>query len=136
MLMVVASYAMAPDWMWMYYIDSRQVSWLFLVYVLISLYGLPLIAGLFLGQELYARRKIYWLAAILACLLVEGLLLALLWDRYNFISDYLGFLQRKGQPLVGSTHPLALLLNMGGVILLVVAVYLWRRLKKLYASLN
>ncbi len=130
LLLVAVSYALNPDWMWMYYIDPDEVSWPAICYILIGLYVIPLLCGIYLGHELYLNGRWSWIAGMAATLLLELALLFLLWDRYNFIGTYVDFPARRGEPLVGSTGTLALVMNIGGASAVVMGVYLWRRLKK------
>lgn len=129
-VLVALSYGLNPAWMWMYYVDPQSVSVPALLYVLIGLYALPWIAGYAIGLELIRRSRNAWRTAVAAALVMEGWLLAELWDRYNCLADYQQFLQGECRPLLGSTEPLALVLNLGGLMLVGLAVFLGWRLKR------
>ncbi|MDQ7062960.1 MAG: hypothetical protein Q9P90_01810 [candidate division KSB1 bacterium] len=129
-MLVLVSYALNPAWMWMYYVDPLTVSLAGLVYAVIGLYALPWIAGYALGLELIRRGRKAWLAAILVSLLVEGWLLVALWERYNCLANYLQFQRSECQPLIGSTAPLAIVLNVGGGFMVLAGGYFWWQLKR------
>lgn len=130
MALVLVSYGLAPDWMWMYFIDHHSVSVFAVGYVLLMLYILPLVVGIVLGQILYQAGKTWWRVSVIVCVGIEAALLAGLWRRYNTVATSGEYITGRGETLLGGTGTLAVVMNIGGVVCALTAVYWWRRLAK------
>ena len=82
-LVAMLSYLVAPDWMWMYFLDPDEVAWslplipvgYLFVYVVGFAAAIPLRAG--------SRRM--WRGALAATLAMEVVVLGITWDRYHEI---------------------------------------------------
>ena len=104
------SYALAPDWMWMYWIEPARVSWAlpgiaigyFFVFCL-SFAGATAIREL--GPRIQA-------AAIVAALAGEVGIVAITWDRYHRIGTTSEWLQVRAHELF-SLHPTGVARTIG-----------------------
>lgn len=92
-----ASYLVAPDWMWMYFLAPDPVAW-----------SLPLIAvgylvtfalGFALAQSLRVLGRGYVIVASATMLIAELAVVAVTWDRYRSVGT-------KDEWLSGSAHSL------------------------------
>jgi hypothetical protein len=131
--LVMVSYVLYPDWMWMYFISTadlsfaRQISLLGGVFWI--LYVIPFLAGYFGGLVFHAKNKMAWWAGILLNLNLEGLLLFTFWDRYGAIGTREEFF--TGSALaVTDFHVPGVLLNGGGIPLVILGVRQWWRLRR------
>jgi hypothetical protein len=131
LVLVVVSYIFYPDWMWMYFVTAKELGILMqaaiVVYVLLALYLLPFVAGYFLGANFYSTNKIIWWASVFLNLAIEGLLIIALWNRYNSVGTLEEFLNGTTRSLT-DFHLLSGLLNGGGILLVVLGIWQWRRL--------
>lgn len=93
----VISYFIEPDWMWMYFLDPDEVSWVVpLIPVgFLLLYALAFAAAVSLRQ---LDRLALWAAGALA-LLAEIVVVAVTWDRYRLVGT-------RQEWLTGSAHEL------------------------------
>jgi hypothetical protein len=79
------SYAIAPDWMWMYFIDPSTAVWTIPVITLGYLFFYVL--GFAAAVSLRAYSRMALKAAIASALLLEAAVVALTWDRYHLIGS-------------------------------------------------
>jgi hypothetical protein len=130
--LVMASYVFYPDWMWMYFVSTKALGFTLqtaiVAYVFLMLYAIPFIAGYFWGSTFRANKKA-WLASIISNLALEGLLIFALWDRYSAVGTREEFLQ-GATVSVSDFHLLGVLLNGGGILLVIFGVWQWRRLRQ------
>ncbi len=130
--LVMSSYVLYPDWMWMYFVSTKaldpaqQIA--IVVYVFLMLYVPPFLAGYFLGSIFRANKKAWW-SGIILNLALEGLLIFALWDRYNAVGTREEFLQ-GATVSVSDFHLLGVLLNGGGILLVIFGVWQWWRLRR------
>lgn len=98
----VISYFIEPDWMWMYFLDPDEVSWVVpLIPVgFLLLYALAFAAAVSLRQ---LDRLALWAAGALA-LLAEIVVVAVTWDRYRLVGTRQEWLADKAHELF-STSP-------------------------------
>ena len=78
-----ASYFLAPDWMWMYFVESDRLVWtlpLMLAGYLVT-FGL----GFAAAQGLRSLGRGYVLGASVAMLIAELSVIAITWDRYRLV---------------------------------------------------
>ena len=127
--LVAASYAIAPDWMWMYYLAADEVSVAGLIYVAVVLYLLPYFAGLFLGQQLSALSFRAWELGVAGCVFLQMALLVGWWQRYSQVGTMEEFFSGAARSLT-SAQPLGTILNAGTVVLVAIAWWQWRSLRK------
>jgi hypothetical protein len=131
--LAVAGYVFYPDWMWMYFVSTKELHLALQIAVVgclvLMLYLLPFVAGYFLGLTISMQNKLAWWAGIILNLIIEGLLLLALWDRYNAVGTIEDFLNGTTVPLT-DFHLLSVLLNGGGILLVVLGVWQWRRLRQ------
>jgi magnesium-transporting ATPase (P-type) len=131
--LVVVSYVLFPDWMWMYFIGTkdlslaRQVS--LLGAVLWIIYIIPFLAGYFWGQAFRAKSKMAWWAGILVNLALEGLLIFTFWDRYRVIGTRDEFFHGTAVSIAEFQLP-GVLLTSGGVLLVIFGIRQWWRLRR------
>ena len=100
-LVAMLSYLVAPDWMWMYFLDPDEVAWslplipvgYLFVYVVGFAAAIPLRAG--------SRRM--WLGALAATLAMEVVVLGITWDRYHEIGTTREWLNNAAHELFTAT---------------------------------
>lgn len=129
--LVMASYVLYPDWMWMYFVSTKMLGFALqtavVAYVFLMLYVIPFIAGYFLGSAFRANKKVWW-SGMIVNLALEGLLIFSLWDRYSAVGTREEFLQGATVSVSGF-HLLGVLLNGGGILLVIFGAWQWRRLR-------
>lgn len=127
---VAVSYAVAPDWMWMYYVRPNEVTAAGLLYVALVFYCLPYATGVFIGQHvcLHGQRR-RWMIGVITCVIVQVALLVGWWQRYTRVGTAEEFFAGVAQPLVAA-QPLNIILNVGTVVLAALAYWQWRALRK------
>lgn len=129
--LVMASYVLYPDWMWMYFVStkalglSQQIA--IVGYVFLLLYVIPFVAGYFWGITFSSKNKFVWWAGIILNVVIEVLLIVILWDRYRAVGTREEFLQGTTLSLT-DFHTLSLVLNGGGILLVILGVWQWWRL--------
>ncbi len=130
--LVMASYVFYPDWMWMYFVSTEGLGFAqqmaIVAYVFLMLYSPPFLAGYFWGSTFRANKKAWW-AGIILNLALEGLLIFALWDRYSAVGTREEFL-RGATMSVSDFHLLGVLLNGGGILLVILAAWQWWRLRR------
>ena len=91
------SYVIAPDWMWMYFLDPSDVSWTvpFIAPAYLFVYASSFAAGVALAQ---GSRSWTWAAAV-ASLMLEAAVVAVTWDRYREVGT-------RAEWLDGTAHQL------------------------------
>lgn len=96
-IVAFVSYAVAPDWMWMYFLSPSKVAWalpeIAIGYVVVFLVGFA--AGV--GLRPLGRRAAAVAAA--AMIVAELVVVAITWPRYHLIGT-------RAQWLAGSAHEL------------------------------
>lgn len=125
---VAVSYAVAPDWMWTYYVRPSEVTAAGLFYVALVFYLLPYASGVFIGQLCMRNRK-RWIIGIITCLIVQAAMLGGWWQRYTHVGTAEEFFAGAAQPIT-SARPLNIILNVGTVVLIAFAYWQWRALQK------
>lgn len=94
----VVCYLIAPDWMWMYILDSRHVSWPLMVYVSV-MYHVLLFAGLLIAETMLAYRRLVWGGIWL--LLAGTTLICVVWfSRLWFVGTVSEFYRGLAVPLI------------------------------------
>lgn len=130
--LVMASYVLYPDWMWMYFVSTKALGLTLQIaivsYIFLMLYVVPFIAGYFWGSTFRTNKKAWW-AGIILNLALEGLLIFALWDRYSAVGTREEFLQGVTVS-VSDFHLLGVLLNGGGILLVIFGVWQWLRLRR------
>lgn len=131
--LVVASYVFYPDWMWMYFFNTKNLGFglqfITIGGTLLALYILPLIAGYFLGVTLRTKSASAWWAGIMLSLVIEGFLIFILWNRYSAVGTRGQFLTGNTAPL-SDFHLLSAILNGGGLLLVMFGTWQWWRLRR------
>jgi len=132
--LVLVSYVLYPDWMWMYFISTKDLSFdrqtSLLIGVFWMLYVIPFLAGYFWGLAFRAKNKMAWWAGILLNLALEGLLIFTFWARYRSIGTREEFF--RGAALsVTDFHGFGVLLNGGGILLVILGIWQWVRLRRI-----
>lgn len=100
-LVAMLSYLVAPDWMWMYFLDPDEVAWslplipvgYLFVYVVGFAAAIPLRAG---------SRRMWW-GALAATLAMEVVVLGITWDRYHEIGTTREWLNNAAHELFTAT---------------------------------
>lgn len=82
-LVALISYGIAPDWMWMYFLESSEVSWIvpFIPLAYLFVYALSF-AG---AVSLVRTRKTFLWTALAMSVLMEAAVVAVTWDRYHLV---------------------------------------------------
>lgn len=125
---VLLCYIVSPDWMWMYFLETARVPLWGLIYLFLTLYYLPYIAGFLLGLE--TRDNGGWWKGSLICLAAEGLIVALLWERYSKVGTLQEFRSGSARNLFGEFHAVSAIMNVAVVISLVYFVWIWLGFRK------
>jgi hypothetical protein len=131
--LVLVSYVLYPDWMWMYFISTKDLSFARQISLLGGvfwiLYVIPFLAGHFWGLAFHAKNKMAWWAGIILNLALEGLLIFTFWDRYRAVGTREEFLRGAAAFVTDFNLP-SVLLNGGGVLLLSLGVWQWWQLRR------
>jgi hypothetical protein len=124
-----ASYAVAPDWMWMYFLDPSDVAWslpgLVVAYVVTYLLGFAAAVGLKpLGTKALAVAGVAMVAA-------EAGVIALTWSRYHLVGTRAEWLRDDAHELFsvspsGPVKTIGLLVPAFFVVLAVALFSTWR----------
>lgn len=94
----VVCYLVAPDWMWMYILDSQYVSWPLLVYVSV-MYHVLLFAGLLTSETMLTNRRVVWRGVWL--LLTGATLIGVVWfQRLWFVGTITDFYHGQAEPMI------------------------------------
>ena len=127
-LVAMLSYLVAPDWMWMYFLDPDEVAWslplipvgYLFVYVVGFAAAIPLRAG---------SHRMWW-GALAATLAMEVVVLGITWDRYHEIGTTREWLNGAAHELLTPTPtgPARTIGLMSPVIIIVaIAAFLYVR---------
>lgn len=128
-LVALVSYLVAPDWMWMYFLDPAGVSWA-VPLILLAYLGVYVIAFASAVALSSVGRKLVW-AGVAASLLVELALVAITWDRYHLIGTREQWLKDAAHELLtatptGPARTISLLGPVFMAALALSAVAVWR----------
>lgn len=127
-LLAYYSTLIAPDWMWMYYLDSRNIPGWMILYAFL-LYYVPVIAGFLLKFELDKINKKLSFVALIIAGLSELIVWALTAKRYFTVATFEEFHKGHGVPLLKtmafSPDSLALILNCAFPVMIVIAIVLF-----------
>ena len=120
------SYVVAPDWMWMYFLDPDGVAWSLPVVAL----GYPatFVLGFAAALGLRSLSRSYVFGAAAAALVSEIVVLGLTWDRYRFVGTTKEWLSNEAVPLLSTSPegPVRVIGLLGPLFLVVlVATFLW-----------
>ena len=111
---VLAAIALYPDWMWMYFVDSKNLNLNFLdyFYIFIFLYYAPYCFGFFMGKDFKknGQTKLIFMA-LAACVFFNAYLLYQLFERYAVLATYENFHQGKSISLFLPNHDLSVFMN-------------------------
>jgi hypothetical protein len=124
------SYTVAPDWMWMYFIDPAEARWTLplMPFAYLVTYIIGFAAGISLKQ---VSARVAWGGA-LAALAFEVGVVALTWDRYRAVGSATEWSSGTAYDLFASppSGPVVTISVSGAVFLvsLVVAlIFIWRQ---------
>jgi hypothetical protein len=92
------SYAIAPDWMWMYFIDPSDVAWS--VPLIAVGYLFVFVLGFGASVALAGLGRKAQVAAVVTCLLGEIAVIAVTWDRYHLVGTREEFVSGSANLLV------------------------------------
>ena len=79
------SYFIAPDWMWMYFIDPSDAAWV--VPIAVIGYLFTYVVGFAAGSSIRRASELAHRAAVASALLMEIAVVGLTWDRYHLIGS-------------------------------------------------
>ncbi|MFN2388253.1 MAG: hypothetical protein ABR575_01400 [Actinomycetota bacterium] len=118
----LVSYVLAPDWMWMYFLDPDEVVWA--VPVIVLGYLLFFVLGFAASVSLRSIGISAVAASALGAGVLELAVVAITWDRYHLIGTRAEWLQGRAHELLtaapeGSAGPIG---AMGAAFLVVVGV--------------
>ena len=123
------SYVVAPDWMWMYFLDPDAVAWS--LPVIAIAYPATFVLGFAaaLGLRSVSRSLVFVAAA--ASLVAEAVILGLTWDRYRFVGSTKQWLTDQAVPLFGGSPegPVRVITPLGpvfAVVFVAALVWTWR----------
>ena len=125
----IVCYRMAPDWMWMYWMDSRLVATPVLLY-LSAAYHLSLFAGIMTARELLSYRS--GLFAALGVSLSGAILICIVFfNRIWHIGSTAQFQQDMARPMLTcnplAVHPVVIAMGIAGAM---AAFALWIIIRK------
>ena len=125
----IVCYWMAPDWMWMYWMDSRLVAMPVLLY-LSAAYHLSLLAGIMTARELLPYRS--GLFAALGVSLSGAILICIVFfNRIWHIGSIAQFQQGVARPMLNwnpvAVHPVIITMGIAGTM---AAFGLWIIIRK------
>jgi hypothetical protein len=119
------SYAIAPDWMWMYFLDPADVAWSVPLIALgyLFFYVVGFAAGVTLGRV----SKLSLWSAIGAALGLEAGVVALTWDRYHLIGSAAEWASGRAHELFSAspTGPARTISLLGPVFLITLGAGLY-----------
>ncbi len=123
--LVATGYALAPDWMWMYFIPAQEANAATLIVVIVALYLMPYAAGLHFGCHFLSNRRRRYLTGVAVCVGLQAALVLFLWQRYSQVGTMEEFIAGTAQPL-SSAQPVGSILTAGAFVLAAVAWLQWR----------
>lgn len=129
-LTAMLSYAIAPDWMWMYYVDPSEVSEA--VPVMPPAYLFTFLLG-FAAAGALSRLGRNWLwAAGAVAITFEGIIIAITWDRYRVVGTMAEWSSGRAAELFsaspsGDARTIALFGPVFAVVTAVALFVTWRK---------
>lgn len=120
------SYIVAPDWMWMYFLDPKTVAWSVPLLAIAYLVTFALGFAAALGLRMLARSYVF--GAAIAALIGEVVIVALTWDRYRAVGTTQEWMAGDAFPLLGTSPegPVQVISLLGPVFIVVfVAALIW-----------
>jgi len=114
----VVCYRMAPDWMWMYWMDSRLVATPVLLYLSVA-YHLSLFAGIMIARELLSCRS--GLFTVLGASLAGATLICIVFfNRISHIGSVAQFQRDMACPMLTcnpfAMHPILIAMGIAGAM--------------------
>ena len=124
-----ASYAVAPDWMWMYFLDPSDVAWA--LPAIAVAYVVTYLLGFAAAIELKQLGTKVVTAAAAAMVVGEIVVIALTWSRYHLVGTRSEWLEGNAHELFsvspsGPVTTIGLLVPVFFVVLAASLVYVWR----------
>lgn len=124
----LVSYAVAPDWMWMYFLEPDTVEWA--VFVMPGAYAFTFLLGFWSAVTLKTLGTGAVVRAAVVALLLEVVVIGVTWDRYHQVGTASQWDAGRAHELftASPTGP-ARTIGLMGPIFLVVAVgaFVWAR---------
>jgi hypothetical protein len=127
-LTALISYAIAPDWMWMYFLDPDGVEWA--VFVMPAAYAFTFLLGFWSAIALAALGRGAVVRAAVVALLLEVVVIGITWDRYHQVGTASEFSSGRAHELftAAPSGPARSISLMGPVFLVVaIATFVWAR---------
>jgi hypothetical protein len=127
-LTALVSYAIAPDWMWMYFLEPDAVEWA--VFVMPVAYAFTFLLGFWSAIALGALGRATVARAAVVALLLEVMVIGITWDRYHQVGTASEFEAGRAHELftAAPTGPARSIGLMGPVFLAVaIAAFVWAR---------
>ncbi len=128
-LVALISYFIAPDWMWMYFLDPSRVAWVVPVILIayLAVFAVSFAAAIALRE---LGPKLVW-ALVAGCAVLEAAVLAITWDRYHQIGTRQQWLADAAHELVtptptGPARTISLLVPVFLIVLGASLVSVWR----------
>lgn len=128
-IVAFVSYAVAPDWMWMYFLDPSDVAWSIpgLVIAYLATYGLGFAAAI--GLKPLGGRAL--VATGVALIVAELGILALTWSRYHLVGTRAEWASGRAHELFsispsGPVRTIGILVPMFFVVLAFALYSTWR----------
>lgn len=120
------SYVVAPDWMWMYFLEPDAVDWAlpFIAVAYVATFALGFAAALGLRE----LSRVYVFAAAVAALIGEVVIVAITWERYRAVGTTGEWLAGDAFPLLGTSPegPVQVISPLGPAFAVVlVAAFVW-----------
>jgi hypothetical protein len=128
-IVAFASYAVAPDWMWMYFLDPDDVAWALPAIALGYLVAFVVGFAAAVGLKPLGRRIVTFAAA--AMIAAEVVVIAITWSRYHEVGTRAEWLKGDAHELfsVSPSGPVATIGVLAPVFFVVLAgalFYTWR----------
>lgn len=114
------SYLLAPDWMWMYFLDPADATWAVPIVLIGYLFVFALSFAAAQGLRALSRNAV--VAGLALSVIGELAVLALTWDRYRLIGSEEQWRAGRGHELISlsPTGPAAIIGLLGGIFIALV----------------
>ncbi len=128
----LASYYVAPDWMFMYYLEQRPEGFFAFAFIGLGIYYIPFLAGLFAGRALRLRSPLLLMLTMVFFVFVQAGVIAATWQRYRVVGPLADWRAGVGDltPLYSHRKLVAISALGPGSMVLFAFLFVGRRLRR------